>query len=66
MKWFEYQMEVDQLHAPDELKARLLAMQPDTPNPMSIPKAPPRPKMAGQSVSPIGGGGRRASRPARR
>lgn len=30
MKWFEYQMEVDQLHAPDELKARLLAMQPDT------------------------------------
>ena len=31
MKWFEYQMEVDQLHAPDALKARLLAMQPDTP-----------------------------------
>ena len=31
MKRFEYQLEVDQLHAPDELKARLLAMQPDTP-----------------------------------
>ena len=30
MKWFEYQMEVDQLHAPDALKARLLAMQPDS------------------------------------
>ncbi len=30
MKWFEYQMEVDQLHASDALKARLLAMQPDS------------------------------------
>ena len=28
MKWFEYQMEVDQLKAPDDLKARLLAMEP--------------------------------------
>ena len=28
MKWFEYQMEVDQLQAPDDLKARLLAMEP--------------------------------------
>ncbi len=27
MKWFEYKMEVDELHVPDELKARLLAMQ---------------------------------------
>lgn len=40
MKWFEYQMEVDQLQAPDELKARLLAMQskpdrPTTPDPSS-------------------------------
>ena len=28
MKWFEYQMEVDQLKAPEDLKARLLAMEP--------------------------------------
>ena len=28
MKWFEYKMEVDELKAPDDLKARLLAMQP--------------------------------------
>lgn len=27
MRWFEYKMEVDDLHAPDDLKARLLAMQ---------------------------------------
>ena len=27
MKWFEYKQEVDALRAPDELKARLLAMQ---------------------------------------
>lgn len=27
MKWYEYKMEVDDLHASDELKARLLAMQ---------------------------------------
>lgn len=40
MKWFEYQMEVDQLHAPDELKARLLAMQPDTQKSQNHSKPP--------------------------
>lgn len=28
MRWYEYRMQVDDLHAPDELKAKLLAMQP--------------------------------------
>ena len=27
MRWFEYKMEVDDLHASDDLKAKLLAMQ---------------------------------------
>ena len=27
MRWYEYKMEVDELHAPEDLKARLLAMQ---------------------------------------
>ncbi|MFR4723996.1 MAG: hypothetical protein ACLT9S_02180 [Faecalibacterium sp.] len=26
MRWFEYKMEVDDLHASDDLKAKLLAM----------------------------------------
>ena len=54
MKWFEYDMEVDRLHAPDELKARLLAMQPAPeaahPSPASqkADKNPGKPK--GQTV----------------
>ena len=28
MRWYEYKMEVDDLHASDDLKAKLLAMQP--------------------------------------
>ena len=27
MRWYEYKMEVDDLHASDDLKAKLLAMQ---------------------------------------
>lgn len=27
MRWYEYKMEVDDLHAPDDLKAKLMAMQ---------------------------------------
>ena len=49
MKWFEYQMEVDQLHAPDELKARLLAMQPDTPKSHEHTKSP-APAQKGRAV----------------
>lgn len=32
MKWYEYRMEVDELHASDELKAKLLAMQANSPS----------------------------------
>lgn len=52
MKWFEYQMEVDELKAPDELKARLLAMQskPDRPNsPPESDKTTPQ-KKKGRTV----------------
>ena len=28
MRWYEYKMELDDLHASDDLKAKLLAMQP--------------------------------------
>ena len=31
MRWYEYKMEVDDLHAPDDLKAKLLAMQAQLP-----------------------------------
>ncbi len=27
MRWYEYKMEVDDVHAPDDLKEKLLAMQ---------------------------------------
>ena len=27
MRWYEYKMEVDDLHASDDLKAKLLALQ---------------------------------------
>ena len=35
MRWYEYKMEVDDLHASDDLKAMLLAMQSseESPNP---------------------------------
>ena len=49
MEWFEYQMEVDQLHAPDALKARLLAMQPDTPKSHEHSKSP-APAQKGRAV----------------
>ena len=41
MRWYEYKMEVDDLHASDDLKAKLLAMQAaaaDTPGAQSTPK----------------------------
>ena len=54
MRWYEYKMEVDDLHASDDLKAKLLAMQAaaaDTPGAQSTPKpvltpapAPEKPK----------------------
>lgn len=31
MRWYEYKMEVDDLHAPEDLKARLMAMQAGAP-----------------------------------
>ena len=50
MKWFEYQMEVDQLKAPEDLKAPSAGMEPNRTNP---PKEKRRPK---PSVSPTGSG----------
>lgn len=50
MKWFEYEMEVDELHAPDELKARLLAMQPQPQRPSDPPKTEPAPPRKGRAV----------------
>ena len=40
MRWYEYKMEVDDLHASDDLKAKLLAMQPaeEAPKPAGKPK----------------------------
>ena len=40
MRWYEYKMEVDDLHASDDLKAKLLAMQPaeEAPKPAKMPK----------------------------
>ena len=37
MRWYEYKMELDDLHASDDLKAKLLAMQPaeEAPKPAS-------------------------------
>ena len=42
MRWYEYKMEVDDLHASDDLKAKLLAMQPaeELRNPPKSPKKP--------------------------
>ena len=42
MRWFEYKMEVDDLHASDDLKAKLLAMQ----TAEEAPKAAKKPKKA--------------------
>ena len=39
MRWYEYKMEVDDLHASDDLKAKLLALQAnaaETPGAQSI------------------------------
>ena len=43
MRWYEYKMEVDDLHASDDLKAKLLAMQPaeEAPRPAKSPKSHP-------------------------
>ena len=40
MRWYEYKMEVDDLHASDDLKAKLLAMRPteEAPKPARKPK----------------------------
>ena len=43
MRWYEYKMEVDDLQAPDALKAKLLAMQEQTPSQQTQPLAFPAP-----------------------
>ena len=45
MRWFEYKMEVDDLHASDNLKAKLLAMQGGQ-TASSAPKVAPKPRKA--------------------
>jgi hypothetical protein len=45
MSWFEYHAEVDRLHASDELKARLLAMQPERGEPAAA-QSPTQPDAA--------------------
>ena len=50
MKWFEYQMEVDELKAPDELKARLLAMQTQPQRPSTPPEPAPVAPRKGRAV----------------
>ena len=60
MRWYEYKMEVDDLHASDDLKAKLLAMQPAE----EAPKSAKKPKKAIQ-LSPQGSEHRRL-RPALR
>ena len=48
MRWYEYKMEVDELHAPEDLKARLLAMQAG-----AAPQAPAaRPARASHTLRP--------------
>ena len=54
MRWYEYKMEVDDVHAPDDLKEKLLAMQKaqqaeqaasgTTPKPQLIPAPAPEKK----------------------
>ena len=41
MRWYEYKMEVDDLHAPDALKAKLLAMQEQAPSQQTPPAKSP-------------------------
>lgn len=45
MRWYEYKMEVDDLHAPDALKAKLLAMQEQAPSQQTQPLAFPAPSV---------------------
>ena len=41
MRWYEYKMEVDEVHASDELKAKLLALQTKAQSEAEPPKATP-------------------------
>ena len=41
MRWYEYKMEVDEVHASDELKAKLLALQAKAQSEAEQPKAAP-------------------------
>ena len=41
MRWYEYKMEVDEVHASDELKAKLLALQTKAQSEAEPPKAAP-------------------------
>lgn len=49
MRWYEYKMEVDELHAPEDLKARLLAMQAGA-APEAPAARPAQPKKKGKAI----------------
>ncbi len=65
MRWYEYKMEVDDVHAPDDLKEKLLAMQKarqaeqaasgTTPKPQLTPAPAPEKKKRPPSVSQSNG-----------
>ena len=68
MRWYEYKMETDDLYAPDDLKAKLLAMtdqltEEEKNQPMMKTPAPARPAVApsgpaaGKVLPPAGGRG---------
>ena len=56
MRWYEYKMEVDDLHASDDLKAKLLAMQAnaaETPGAKSIAMSAPSPTPKNRKSPPL-------------
>ena len=52
MRWYEYKMEVDEVHASDELKAKLLAMQAKAQSETQQPKAAPSETQSPKAVVP--------------
>ena len=59
MKWYEYKMEVDDLHASDDLKAKLLAMQAAQPQTAASAPAAPAIKAAPKRKKAVHFPGRR-------
>lgn len=62
MRWYEYKMEVEDLHASEDLKAKLLAMQAGQAAQKPVPAAAPAPAKAPKKKAPIHFPSRRALR----